>query len=362
MEEATMSHRWTGVGGSVFVLTLTLAWSLHAHQAGEHSQAPGSASHDRPKASIKITMEELHQHGGVPPGWQFALPDGDPVAGRAVFTKLECYQCHTIQGESFPQPATTAGNAGPELTGMGDHHPVEYFAESILSPNAIIVMGPSYTDADGMSIMPDYRDTMTVAEVLDLVAYLKSLKGEHAHASAMRHEDHTGQDVLLDRIVGDYRIHLVYHEATASGREQSMPSHGSHAHGSHGGGTAQAPSQNHLMAFITDARTAEPVPYLPVTASIPTRKGATRTVKLAPMMGSRGFHYGADVTLPPKAAKITLAVGAATMRVMPAAAGRFAKPLEVSIDWTPEQPASTGASGHAPQLQGHGTHSGARGH
>ena len=60
---------------------------------------------------------------------------------------------------------------------MGDHHPAEYFAESILNPNAVTVTEPGYTGADGLSIMPDYRESLSAADLIDLVAYLKSLQG-----------------------------------------------------------------------------------------------------------------------------------------------------------------------------------------
>ena len=116
------------------------------------------------------------------------------------------------------------------------------------------------------------------------------------------------------------------------------------------------------MAFISDVKTGEPVPYLPVSATISTTKQSPRTVKLTPMMGGRGFHYGADITLPPRAAKVTLAVGPTTMRVMPSAVGRFARSQKVSLDWTPQSPSRPGAGGRAPQHQGHGQHSGAKGH
>ncbi len=349
-----MSHQWIGVWGGVFVLALATAWGIHAHQAEEHSQTVETAPQEQRQAPIKITMEELHQHGGVPPGWRFHFPDGDPAAGRGVFTKLECYQCHTIQGESFPQISTSAANTGPELTGMGDHHPVEYFAESILNPNAVIVMGAGFTDADGISIMPDYRDSLTVAELIDLVAYLQGLKGEHAHAPVAHHHGRDHHDALLDQVVGEYRIRVMYHEAKADSH-----GHGGHAHGSHGG-TAKTKTQNHLMVFITDGKTGEPVPYLPVSATIATTKQSPRTVKLAPMMGGQGFHYGADVTLPPRATKVILSIGPTSMRVMPSTAGRFAKPQKVSLDWAPQASASPGASGHAPQRQGHGKHGGRR--
>ncbi len=127
-----------------------------------------------------MTMEELHQMGGVPMGWKFALPKGDPKQGRQVFVKLECYACHAVQGESFPEQP---GQAGPDLTGMGIHHPAAYFVETIINPNRIIVVGEGYTGSDGLSTMPNYNEDLTVAELVDLVAYLKSLtpKGGHSH-------------------------------------------------------------------------------------------------------------------------------------------------------------------------------------
>ena len=67
---------------------------------------------------------------------------------------------------------------------MGSHHPPEYFAESILNPNRVIILGPGYTGADGLSKMPSYADTMTLKQLTDLVAYLKSLSdGEMKHGS-----------------------------------------------------------------------------------------------------------------------------------------------------------------------------------
>jgi mono/diheme cytochrome c family protein len=126
-----------------------------------------------------MTMDELHQHGGVPPGWHFTMPPGDPKEGRAVFVTLECYACHAVKGESFPTAAKGAEDVGPELTGMGSHHPTEYLAESLVNPNAVIVTGAGYTGSDGLSRMPDYGDVLTVRQLIDLVAYIKSLTADH---------------------------------------------------------------------------------------------------------------------------------------------------------------------------------------
>jgi mono/diheme cytochrome c family protein len=161
-------------------------------QKGEHAHPPGTPPHEHPKATVRITMDELHKHGGVPPGWRFTFPDGNPKAGREVFVKLECCKCHEVKGEHFPNVPKQAEETGPELTGMGTHHPAEYLAESILNPNAVIVTGPGYTGPDGLSIMPDYGESLTVSELIDLVAYLKSLEDEHGHTSPAMPKPHGG--------------------------------------------------------------------------------------------------------------------------------------------------------------------------
>jgi Cytochrome c len=162
------------------VVVALVAAAAHADK-DDHSHPRGTPAHGHPKAPVHITMEELHKHGGVPPGWRLAVPPGNPGTGRSVFAKLECYQCHEVKGEAFPSVPSGSDHAGPALTGMGSHHPPEYFLEAILNPNAVIVTGPGYTGEDGLSIMPDYRESLSVAELIDLVAYMQSLKGERGH-------------------------------------------------------------------------------------------------------------------------------------------------------------------------------------
>jgi len=135
---------------------------------------------DKPPATsspqpIRITMDQLHAQGGVPRGWQFSIPRGDVAEGRRVFVAMECFACHEVAGEDFPRDSKRGRDAGPALTGMGGHHPPEYFAESILNPNRVIVVGPGYTGPDGLSKMPSYADTMTLKQLVDVVAYLRSL-------------------------------------------------------------------------------------------------------------------------------------------------------------------------------------------
>jgi mono/diheme cytochrome c family protein len=148
------------VVGSVLVTAVLL---IHAPstQSQEHS------------GHTSAQTEAEHGEHGTPEGWKFTWPQGDPVKGREVFVKLECYRCHEVKGEKFPAPS---GEVGPELSAMGPLHEAEYFAESIIKPKAVVEKGKGYEAADGASKMPSYNDLVTVQEVIDLVAYLKGLK------------------------------------------------------------------------------------------------------------------------------------------------------------------------------------------
>jgi len=126
-------------------------------------------------ASALIAFEKIVHSGEVqthhPAGWRFTLPNGDAAKGRAVFQKYECQYCHEVRGEDFPFAGV---DYGPELSQMGPLHPLEYFAESVMNPNAVV--GKQYRGPDGKSTMPSYNEKMTVQELIDLSAYLASLK------------------------------------------------------------------------------------------------------------------------------------------------------------------------------------------
>jgi len=151
---------------SVVVLGLLLGAAVLSIQA---QQAP-SRAHDRRTSPQK---EAEHGEHRTPEGWKFTWPNGDPLKGREVFVKLECYGCHAVKGETFPASSRAIG---PELSAMGPLHDAEYFAEAIINPNAMIESGKGYEVEDGTSNMPSYNDLVTVQEVIDLVAYLKALR------------------------------------------------------------------------------------------------------------------------------------------------------------------------------------------
>lgn len=184
--------------GSVLASGVSVAQHVPAarHDRPAASETEASAKSPGVPAPIRTTMERLHESGGVPPGWSFLVPPGDPAQGRRVFIELNCSSCHDVKGEQLPESERKPGNVGPELTGMGGHHPAAYFAESIMNPNRVIVEGPGYTGPDGLSKMPDYSESMTVRQLIDLVAYLTSLtppSGEHGAMGAMPMPRATGR-------------------------------------------------------------------------------------------------------------------------------------------------------------------------
>ena len=116
------------------------------------------------------TAGDMHH----PIGWRFTMPKGDAAKGRAVFEKFECHYCHEVRGENFPFPTEKA----PELSQMGGLHPVEFFAESIMNPNAVVPK--VYRQQDGTSPMTDFTEKMTVRELIDVSAYVASLRPKGA--------------------------------------------------------------------------------------------------------------------------------------------------------------------------------------
>ena len=302
------------LGGTLMTFIALTASALAQH--GGHGQpatppAPAQTGAAQSAPSRKVTMEQLHQSGGVPPGWKFALPGGDPVKGRQVFADLECFKCHALQGETFPAPGGDAKNVGPELTGMGGQHPAEYFAESILTPNAVIVDNPGFVGPDGKSLMPSYADSLSVTQLVDLVAFLQSQTGGgHVHGAPP-----------AAKTVDDYTVRLDYRGGS-----------GHAGHEGHAGRGAMAPAPGHLMVFVTDRTSGEPVPYLPVSATIRATGQPVRRVNLAPMVGGQGFHYGANVTLPDGPHTVTVTIGPLAVPTMASAKGRFAKPAAIVFE------------------------------
>ncbi len=112
----------------------------------------------------------------VPEGWLFTLPAGDAIQGGRVFSKRECYSCHKVARRSFRRP--DAGGVGPDFGPGHAGMPAAYLAESILNPHKLIAGEERrYRAEDGRSSrMTDYTEVMTLRELVDVVAYLQSVR------------------------------------------------------------------------------------------------------------------------------------------------------------------------------------------
>jgi mono/diheme cytochrome c family protein len=295
-----------------WLIVVVVAVGTPLAHAQDHAGHGKTAAAPQVAPSVRMTMEALHASGGVPPGWRFTMLPGDPTAGRRVFVDFKCYACHAVKGEQFPLPPGETATAGPELTGMGGHHPVEYLAESVINPNAVLVDSPGFIGGDGRSIMPTYPD-MTLGQLADVVAYLASLTAPDA---MLRHQ------AAREQSVGGYRVRLEY----------TAPEGGDHAH-HHGAAPSTGATRSRLLAFITDTALGQPLPYLPVKASIEVPGKPPLTVTLAPSLGPEGFHYGADVAIPEVTRQITLSIGATTMRLGAGTPPGLTRSQRVTFQW-----------------------------
>ena len=101
------------------------------------------------------------------------LTMGNPVAGRAIFLELKCNTCHTVAGERSDRKIP--GPGGPELGTAEAFQTPDDIARSIATPGHAVSAKPGpWQEANG-SRMADYASTMTVSQLMDLVAYILSL-------------------------------------------------------------------------------------------------------------------------------------------------------------------------------------------
>jgi sulfur-oxidizing protein SoxX len=107
--------------------------------------------------------------------WGFRLPDGDADKGQVLFVELQCNTCHTIAGLEIDAPA----EAGPVAVVLGG--PVARvktygdLVSSIINPSHKLIRSYPKDEIsdDGESLMVVYNETMTVQQLIDLVAFLQ---------------------------------------------------------------------------------------------------------------------------------------------------------------------------------------------
>jgi len=105
----------------------------------------------------------------------FSLPDGDPEAGKLVFLKHHCLDCHNVAGL---QDQNVEREHEPPIELGSNSAIVKTYAElvtSIINPSHRMTRGAQWVtlDKNGDSIMPIYNDVLTVSELIDLVSYIQ---------------------------------------------------------------------------------------------------------------------------------------------------------------------------------------------
>ena len=128
---------------------------------------------------VSVTLLGLGGCGGE----MLHLPEGDPVAGRAVFEQFQCYGCHNVVGDSFPDPSAVTPTF--VALGGGPAKSRAYLVESIIAPSHRFAkpQPPPGRTAGELNIrtgsgsrMMDYSDAMTVRQLFDLASYLETLQ------------------------------------------------------------------------------------------------------------------------------------------------------------------------------------------
>jgi mono/diheme cytochrome c family protein len=105
----------------------------------------------------------------------FSLPEGDPVVGRETFIYMQCHQCHSIEGETFP---ALPGLDPPYVQLGGPVTRVKSYGElvtAIINPSHKLASGyaEQLVSEGGESNMYIYNQYMTIQELVDLVMFLQ---------------------------------------------------------------------------------------------------------------------------------------------------------------------------------------------
>ena len=96
--------------------------------------------------------------------------------GRVHFDTYACWRCHSLGDEELPG-SPDFDNTGPDLQFVGDRLGVEAIYQSLTAPNSVIAPPRAdHINEEGFSRMPPFDITIPKEELLDLVAFLSTLK------------------------------------------------------------------------------------------------------------------------------------------------------------------------------------------
>lgn len=102
----------------------------------------------------------------------FRLPSGDAEKGKAAFLKLQCHACHRVEGVDLPPP----GSKSPITVVLGGEvlkvRTYDELVTSIINPPHLVADKYRGLLVEGQTPMPQFNDSMSVAQLIDIVAFL----------------------------------------------------------------------------------------------------------------------------------------------------------------------------------------------
>ena len=128
--------------------------------------------------SVVLLMLLTAACGGAKSGAGLRLPDGNVERGKAAFLELKCNTCHTVAGTEMPTPSKEYAYVRVVVLG-GEVRQVKTYGAlvtSIINPSHSLAPGypKELITKDNQSAMANFNDTMTVRQLIDLVAFLQS--------------------------------------------------------------------------------------------------------------------------------------------------------------------------------------------
>lgn len=107
----------------------------------------------------------------------FRLPEGNTERGQAAFLQMKCHQCHTVAEVVLPNPDSPSpimlelGGVVRKAKTYGELVTAIIQSPHIVSTEYLAKLGEG-KEPGASAPMPSFNDTMTVAQMIDIVTFL----------------------------------------------------------------------------------------------------------------------------------------------------------------------------------------------
>ena len=143
-----------GLFAAQMTAVLVLAEIGEADEPVHAEATPTEPTDTTPTETTTETSTETTTETSTEPTTETTEAQGDPAAGKAVFTSAGCTSCHTLADAG----ATAA--VGPNLDATSPSH--DKVVERV---------------TNGQGVMPPFKDTLSEQQIQDVAAYVSSVAG-----------------------------------------------------------------------------------------------------------------------------------------------------------------------------------------